>query len=187
MKIKWDMERKAKYTRVWASWWKSLCTRLYCCSCDYSHYSANRTHVVLHESYVDIVNYWCWRGITSIMLSKRGRALHWSTWRIPWMARRQRSAAHERTVVWDKASCLLFLQDVCIANKEYDLQAIKGRSMPVICVDRWWDGSVCRLGRWRHGAWSPISGWTYPTGFGKVFHLQARRGVDEIRGQQAYI
>ena len=36
-----------------------------------------------------------------------------------------------------QSQCLLFLQDVHIANQEDDLQAIKGGSMPVFCLDMW--------------------------------------------------
>ena len=54
---------KTQCTRVRASRWESLRIRLYCCTSDQSHHSANRTNVVLHKWNMNVSNHRCGRSI----------------------------------------------------------------------------------------------------------------------------
>jgi len=45
-----------------------------------------------------------------------------------------------------KQAAYCFFKIFALRIKKYDQQAIKGRSMPVFCLDRWQDGSVCCIG-----------------------------------------
>ncbi len=160
----------------------SLNIRFYCCSCDQSHHSANHTHAVLYESYMDISHHWCWRSIPSRTMCEWWGTLHWSIGCFPRMVWRWRCVTNERIIVQDQAGCLLLLQDVCKENQEHDLQVINGRPMSVFCLDTWQHGHVCGLGQWCHGTRTPCASWTGPAQCGKGIHVPARRVIDRICG-----